>query len=263
MFHGKPCWFELATLRGGLADAEAFYNRLLGWTCKDAGVPGFDYHLASQGGDMVAGLMETPEDRSGVPPHWAVYFDVDEIDAAVAKVETLGGKVLMGPQPIPGTGRFAIVADPQGAVCGLLEPGPMDPRPPVEAGAWNQQKDGHGNWLELMSPDPGAGFEFYSELFGWTRGDALDMGEMGTYQLFRWRGAEIGGMMGQGNAPVPTWLPYFGVNGVAEAIQRIHDGGGTVLHGPTEVPGGAFVAVARDPQGAHFALVGPKEHAPS
>ena len=45
----------------------------------------------------------------------------------------------------------------------------------------------------------------------------------------------------------------------AAAMARISDAGGTVMHGPQEVPGGAFIAVARDPQGAHFAIVGPKE----
>lgn len=113
-----------------------------------------------------------------------------------------------------------------------------------------------------MSTDPGAGFDFYAELFGWTKSTAMDMGEMGTYQLFAWQGTEIGGMMGQGDAPVPCWLPYFGVNGIDAAIARIRDSGGEVLHGPIEVPGPAFIAVARDPQGAHFAIVGPKDETP-
>lgn len=257
MFHGKPCWFELATTPDGLSGAMTFYQDLFGWACRDAGVAGFDYHLASHGGDMVAGIMATPAERGAVPPHWTVYIDVDDLDAATGQVATLGGRVLMGPQAVPGTGRFAIVSDPQGAVCGLLEPAPMDPQPPSGAGAWNQRKDGHGNWIELMFTDPAAGFAFYAGLFGWTRGEAMDMGPMGTYQLFRWQGDDIGGMMGLGNAPVPAWLPYFGVNGVQAAMERIRDGGGQVAHGPVEVPGGAHIAVAQDPQGAWFAVVGP------
>ncbi|GLK63137.1 VOC family protein [Paracoccus kondratievae] len=259
MYHGKPCWFELSTAKGALAEAGAFYGKILGWTTADAGMEGFTYHLASHGGDMVAGLMETPEDCADVPPSWMIYFDVDDADAAVAKIRNLGGSALREPEDIPHTGRFAVVADPQGAVFGILQPLPMDPQPPVEDGAWNQRKEAHGNWVELMSTDPVAGFGFYSELFGWTKSTAMDMGEMGTYQLFSWQGAEIGGMMGLGNSPVPCWLPYFGVNGVAAALDRIRDGGGEVVHGPIEVPGPAFIAVARDPQGVYFALVGPKE----
>ena len=75
-------------------------------------------------------------------------------------------------------------------------------------------------------------------------------------------GLIIGGMMALGNAPQPCWLVYFGVNGINPAIRRITDAGGTVRHGPHEVPGGAHIAVATDPQGAWFALVGPLEETP-
>ncbi|MDS9467014.1 VOC family protein [Paracoccus sp. MBLB3053] len=259
MYHGKPCWFELSTAQGALADAEDFYGKLFGWSVKDAGMPGFTYRLASQGDEMVAGMMELTDENPGMPPFWMVYYDVDDADAAAAKVQSMGGKVHVEPSDIPGTGRFAVLADPQGAAFGILQPKEMEPRPAVEAGAWNQKKEGHGNWVELMSTDPEAGFDFYAELFGWTKSTPVDMGEMGTYQLFAWHGADIGGMMGLGNSPVPFWLSYFGVNGVDAAIKRIEQNGGAVLHGPMEVPGGAFIAVARDPQGAHFAVVGPKE----
>lgn len=262
MFHGKPCWFELSTTPGALAEAEAFYGKVLGWSVADSGMPGFAYHLASHGGDMVAGMMENPGECADAPPHWTVYLDVDDADAAAEKTVLLGGKVLRPPADIPGTGRFAVLADPQGAVFAVMQPAPMDPRPPVESGAWNQRKESHGNWIELMSTDPVAGFAFYAELFGWIRGGTVDMGEMGEYQLFAWNGGDIGGMMGLGNAPMPCWLAYFGTNGVDAAITRIRDAGGTVLHGPVEVPGSAFIAVARDPQGAHFAIVGPKAVTP-
>lgn len=262
MYHGKPNWFELATSQGDLASADAFYAKVFGWQIADAGMDGFTYHLASHGGDMIAGMMELLPQMQGVPPNWLIYFDVDDADAATAKVQSLGGKVFREPADIPGTGRFAVLADPQGAAFGILAPAPMDPNPPVDAGAWNQQKVSHGNWAELMSTDPKAGFDFYSELFGWTKSDAMDMGEMGTYQLFAWQGNAIGGVMGLGNAPVPCWQPYFGVNGVNPAIERIREGGGEILHGPVEVPGSAFIAIARDPQGAVFAIVGPKEHTP-
>jgi predicted enzyme related to lactoylglutathione lyase len=259
MFHGKPCWFELTTAPARLEDARAFYGQVFGWSVEDAGMPDFTYLLASDGGDKVAGLMQAMPECAELPPHWLIYLDVDDCDAAAEKIALLGGRVIKAPADIPGTGRFAVAADPQGAVFGLLQPLPMQPQPPVESGAWNQRKEGHGNWIELSSSDPVAGLDFYTELFGWTAGQAMDMGEMGSYQLFAWNGADIGGMMGLGQAPVPSWLPYFGVNGVDAAIGRIRAAGGEILHGPVEVPGSAFIAVARDPQGAHFALVGPKE----
>ena len=257
-FHGSPCWFELTTGKGDLADAEGFYADVLGWQMQDAGVEGFDYRLARSDGDMVAGLMEMPSDKSGMPPNWLIYFAVEDADKAATDIRAAGGSIHREPADIPRTGRFAIVADPQGAVFGILQPLPMDDG--SEAGrAFDQSKAGHGNWTELMSTDPEAGFDFYAALMGWQKADAVDMGDMGTYQLFSHKGADIGGMMGLGNAPMPVWLPYFGANGVTEAMARIKSGGGNIIHGPQEVPGGAFIAIATDPQGAHFAVVGPKE----
>lgn len=259
MSQGKPCWFELSTNQGALTGAGAFYAAVFGWDISDSGMEGMSYHLALSDGDMVAGLMEIPGDVVGMPPAWMIYLEVDDADAAAGRIRSLGGKLFREPADIPGTGRFAIATDPQGAAFGILAMAPMEPGQPEDAGAWNQRKAGHGNWIELMSTDAQAGFGFYADIFGWQRSRAVDMGGMGTYQLFSWQGADIGGMMGLGNAPQPCWLPYFGVDGVGSAIERIGKAGGAIVHGPVEVPGPAFIAVARDPQGAHFAIVGPME----
>ena len=256
--HGTPCWYELCTAKGALGAAEDFYGKVLGWTARDAGMEGFTYHLAQADGDMVAGLMEMPDDAGGMPPFWMIYFAVDDADKAVADIEAAGGEVHRAPADIPGTGRFAVVGDPQGAGFGVLQPAPMEGGPPAGR-AFDQQKAGHGNWQELMTTDPEAGFRFYGALFGWEKAEAIDMDAMGTYQVFSHDGAQIGGMMGLGKSPVPAWLPYFGTNGVTAAIERIEAAGGKLAHGPMEVPGGAFIAVAQDPQGAWFAVVGPKE----
>lgn len=259
MLHGKPFWFELYTARGGLSDAGAFYARVFDWEISDSGMEGMRYHLGRAGADMVAGLMEMPDEAADMPPAWMIYLAVEDADAAAARITELGGRIYCAPADIPGTGRFATAADPQGAAFGILAPGPSEPGDDSDSGAWNQSKAGHGNWIELMSSDPAAGFEFYAQLFGWSRGEAMDMGEMGTYQLFAWGGGDIGGMMGLCGAPQPYWLPYFGVDGVNAAITRVKDAGGAILRGPIEVPGPAFIAILRDPQGAHFAIVGPLE----
>jgi predicted enzyme related to lactoylglutathione lyase len=256
--HGSPCWYELSTSDGSLGAAEAFYGDVLGWAFKDAGMEGFSYHLASAGGDMVAGLMNMPGDAGAMPPFWMIYFAVNDADKAASDITAAGGKIYREPADVPGTGRFAVVADPQGAAFGILQPLPMADGSPG-GNAFDQQKAGHGNWNELMSSDPAAGFRFYSDLFGWEKSDAVDMGSMGTYQIFSHDGVQVGGMMGLGNSPMPAWLPYFGTNGVEAAMERISAAGGKVAHGPMEVPGGAFIAVAQDPQGAWFAVVGPKE----
>lgn len=263
-YQGTPCWYELGT--SDLDGAGDFYTAILGWQIADSGMDGFDYRLAKSGDDMVAGLMSNTGQQGNPPPNWLLYFAVDDCDQTAADITAAGGAILKAPDDIPGTGRFAVAADPQGAVFGLLQPdmsqmSPAD-RAKAEAGegAFNQKKAGHGCWNELMSTDPDAGFSFYAELFGWTKGDAMDMGAMGSYQLFRHKGTDIGGMMGLGDAPVPVWLPYFGVDGtVTKVIEAIGAAGGTVHQGPMEVPGPAWIAVAQDPQGAWFAVVGPEK----
>ncbi|QDY71273.1 VOC family protein [Qingshengfaniella alkalisoli] len=265
-FHGTPCWYELATSKGKLAAAGKFYSEIFGWQIADSGMPGFTYHLAKFDGDMVAGLMEIPEDVAGMPPNWMIYFSVADADQFVADAKAAGASVHREPADIPQTGRFAILSDPQGAAFGILQPDLSNMSEAeiakAEAGeaAFNQRKSGHGHWHELMSSDPDAGFAFYSGLLGWTKGEAMDMGDMGTYQLFRHKGTDIGGMMGLGEALVPNWLPYFGVDGsVATKIDEIKNAGGAIHHGPIEVPGPAWIAVAQDPHGAWFAVTGPEK----
>lgn len=263
-WHGNPCWYELTTSKGNLGAAGAFYGKVLGWQVQGSGMPDLTYHLATSDGDMIAGLMEMPDDVSGMPPMWMIYFSVDNADKAAADAKAAGASIHREPADNPGTGRFAILGDPQGAGFGILQPdlSQMTPEQIAKAqttGAFDQKKTGHGNWNELMTTDPEAGFAFYSGLFGWQKSTPVPMGEMGIYQLFSHQDADIGGMTGLGNAPRPCWLPYFGVNGVTAAMARITEAGGSIVHGPQEVPGGAFTAIARDPQGAQFAIVGPKE----
>lgn len=200
-----------------------------------------------------------PPDVSGMPPFWMVYFAVDNADATVAQMVAAGAKVHRPVADIPGTGRFALLADPQGAGFGILEPLPrMDQG---NGGAFGPSA-GHGSWHELMSTDPKAAMAFYSKTLGWTPSTSMQMGEMGSYDLFSRNGSDIGGMMraapGMPGPAGSRWLPYFGVDGVAAAVTRITAAGGTCFMDPREVPGGAFILVAADPQGAHFALVGPK-----
>jgi predicted enzyme related to lactoylglutathione lyase len=112
--HGAFSWLELLTTDP--AAAKAFYADLLGWEVEDDAMGMGGYQVVKVGGQAVGGMMEMPaEAPPGIPPHWGVYVTVDDVDATAAKAEALGGKVLRPPSDIPGIGRFAVVADPQGA----------------------------------------------------------------------------------------------------------------------------------------------------
>jgi predicted enzyme related to lactoylglutathione lyase len=165
-------------------------------------------------------------------------------------VAASGGAIHHEPENIPAIGRFAVVADPQGAVFCLFKP--LNGMTPPAPGA----TPGRVGWHELHTTDREGAFAFYADLFGWTKTEAMDMGAMGVYQLFAAGGAPIGGMMTKPpDVPVSFWNYYFQVDGIGAAMERLKAGGGRVTNGPMEVPGGNWIVQGLDPQGAMFSLV--------
>lgn len=247
-FHGLPCWYELAT--NDLNGAQAFYGTVLGWAMSDSQMPGMTYMLAKADGAMVAGMMTATPPQ---PSAWQIYFAVDGCDATVAQAVALGAQVYMPPTDIPNTGRFAILGDPQGVSFAILQPLPMESGETSQA--FDQQKPGHGNWHEVICPDPLAALAFYGKLFGWTLAETMPMGPDMTYYIFAHSGVQIVGAFAMPDAP-PMWKTCFGITSVQVAIADVTAAGGQVLRGPDEVPGGGFVLQIKDPQGVAFALVG-------
>ena len=98
--------------------AHAFYHTAFGW--KMTSFPGMAYTIAKKGTREVAGIMAMPGDTQGMAPSWGSYVTVDDVDARVARVQSLGGKLCVGPQDIPNVGRFAVIADPQGAMLAMI-----------------------------------------------------------------------------------------------------------------------------------------------
>ena len=120
--HGQHVWFELNT--DNLDASRAFYAAVFGWEVRDSGMPGMAYWMAGPPGHAVAGMMAlTPEmQQGGARPGWTGYVAVHDVDADAQRLRGLGGAVHLPPTDIPGVGRFAIVADPQGAVFALFRP---------------------------------------------------------------------------------------------------------------------------------------------
>ena len=249
--NGSFVWYEY--MAGDVARAAAFYSDVVGWRTDEHKMPGGVYTVFSAGERGVGGLMELPEAvrESGGRPGWIGYVLVDDVDRQAAKAVSLGGTIHRPADDIPGIGRFAVIADPHGAVLvlfrdtsGMEQP----PAPPMTAGTVG--------WHELYAGEWQSAFDFYQQMFGWEKTDAMDMGPMGTYQLFGLGGQSFGGMMTKPDAvPAPAWLYYFAVEGLDAAQRRVEAGGGQVLNGPMEVPGGAWIIQCADPDGAAFALV--------
>src|ERR1700761_2249994 len=167
---GRFVWHELMTTDPDAASD--FYSSVVPWTTQDSGMP--SYTLWMSGKNRAGGLMALPEDEgSGTPPHWIIYIATDDVDETVAQAEKLGGKILKPAADIPNVGRFAVLADPQGAAFAGFSPSSTP-----EEGMSPGGGVGDFTWHELATTDPEAALGFYTELFGWSKGAAHDMGDM-------------------------------------------------------------------------------------
>ena len=246
---GRPVWYELMTTDP--AAAESFYSKVIGWTSAPFDQSPNQYTVFKRAGDVqVAGLMPRP-DGMNMPPFWAMYIAVPNLDDAVAHVTRLGGSELSGVIEVPTVGRLQMLKDPQGAAFYIIQPAPREERPETPPVV------GEASWHELMTTDADAAMKFYAEVFGWQPSEAMDMGEMGKYQMFNRPVGMIGGMMNKppqlASVP-PNWGIYFRVDDLDAAVQRVIENGGQILNGPMEVPGGDRIVNAMDPQGAAFSL---------
>jgi len=243
---GKFVWYEL--LANDEKVAAGFYTKVLGWKTEawktPPGAPG--YTMWNKDGKPFGGLMTLPEEarKMGAPSHWLAYVTVPDTDASTEQAKRLGAKALMGPMDIPEVGRMTVIQDPQGAVLALFTPAMAGSPPP----------DGIISWHELATDDWKKAWDFYQQMFGWEKGQGMDMGPMGTYQIFTEGGAQIGAMFNRPpQIPVSNWLYYFKVPDLDDAVEKTKANGGKVLNGPMDVPGGR-IAQCMDPQGAAFAL---------
>lgn len=116
---GAYCWSELATRDP--EGAKAFYARALGWEATSEQMGPMQYTEFKVGGESVAGMFPIDDTMpAGMPPHWGVYIAVGDCDATVATATSLGASVVVPAVDIP-VGRFAVLADPQGAMLSVIK----------------------------------------------------------------------------------------------------------------------------------------------
>ena len=255
--HGSFIWYELLT--GDAKAAKAFYDSVVGWNI-DAEAPpgGMDYRMINVAdGSHAGGVMQLDDKMlaGGAKPVWLGYFGVDDVDAAVAAMTADGAQVQMPAFDIPGVGRLAMLADPQGVPFYVMR-GASD----EASTAYQRMGIGHVAWNELLTSDDGAALAFYGKHLGIEKIGAMPMGEMGEYSFIAngdSKGEAVGAMMrAQPGTPL-GWGFYFRVPDIDEAKAKVEAGGGTVLQGPMEVPGGEMVFNAVDPEGVVFGVVAP------
>ena len=242
---GTFSWTDLTT--ADQEGAKSFYCDLLGWQADDQPVgDGITYTMMSIGGKSVAAVSPQRQDQQGMPPFWMSYVTVEDADATAAKAAELGGTVVAEPFDVFDVGRMAVVQDPQGAFFAVWQPG-------QSIGAELVNAPGALTLNQLNTSDPDAAGRFYSALFGWEVAQVGDTTQpyWGIYN----QGTMNGGMMSlpEGGRAPPHWLVYFGTESLDRSLDSIGALGGETVVPASPVPGGR-IAVARDPQGAYFAL---------
>ena len=254
---GDFIWYELLTT--DIAGAKSFYDAVVGWNIADKSDFPNDYRMIGRSdGKFAGGAMEITDDMAqhGAKPTWLGYILVADVDRSVAAIEQAGGKTYMPAFDIPGVGRVAMVADPQGAPFYIMKPLPPAGDPNAKSDVFSPDAEQRVGWNELSTSDPVAARRFYGEQFGWTSEKFMPMGEQGEYRFLEQNGVTIGAVAGAMDGQQPHWRYYFRVPSIAVAKQTAEAKGGKIVMGPMEVPGGDHILIGVDPQGAEFALVG-------
>lgn len=239
------------------AGSAAFYGSLLGFRSQpSAAAVGSDEATDLElwdGSTRIGaiGLLPPRARAMGAPSHWLGQVAVVDLDAALATCMAAGATVL-GPLMATGTGRVAVLRDPQGAVLALRTGGPWADRGGVVR-------------HELQTTDVAAAVGFYRELLGLEPLPLRTRGEL-SYVPFRFRDGRAptdgaacdshGGIVDSARAAHihPHWLPHFGCDDLEQAAIRVRALGGTIAYGPGPAPSGGRVLICDDPQGAAFAL---------
>ncbi|HEX4166394.1 MAG TPA: VOC family protein [Bryobacteraceae bacterium] len=246
---GKFVWFEHVSKDA--SKAQEFYGEVLGWKVKPFPMGDFAYEMILTGESwdtMIGGYP--PAGSNHHASHWIATVSLEDVDAAANAAVANGGMVLDAPSEIPGVGRRARIADPQGAELALLTDARGDkPDTPAVSGNWL--------WNELHTSEPASALSFYEKVVGFSH-RTMDMGPGNQYHILSRDGVDRGGITGHLRAGAPPhWLPYVAVDDVDATIARAKQRGATIPMAPEDIPGIGRFGVLQDPTGAVLAVMKP------
>jgi predicted enzyme related to lactoylglutathione lyase len=227
-------WFEVAGKdRQALKE---FYAGLFDWKMTDSEEMPYSMIAAGEGG-IPGGIGAAPDDYPG---HVTFYVQVDDIDASLAKAESLGGSPTMGPIELPGGGKIALFGDPEGHQVGLMTS--MD-------GPANGSVSGSPTvHFEVLGSDRDALLSFYTELFGWRSSD-IQSASGDAYAFVEAEEGGINGGIGTAGEGVEGHVTFYvGVEDLGAALAKAESLGGSKLTEPMDIPNGQIAHFA-DPEG--------------
>lgn len=258
---GDFIWYELMT--PDPAGAKDFYDAVIGWTMEAAGnaMPnGSEYReILRPDGKHAGGVLTLTKDMcdAGMKPGWIGYIHAADIEASTAHLAQMGGQIFMPVSDMPGIGKMAMVADPQGAAFYLMQPTPPAGQPDASSDVFSENEPYRCGWNELGCGDPDDALGFYAKLLGWDSPETMDMGQFGKYHFLNNGALRLGAIYQSPDGPA-RWRYYFRVPDIEAAQRNIAANGGTITQGLHQVPGDDWIVMAEDPQGAGFAVVGKK-----
>jgi len=243
---GEPCWVDVLT--PDLEAGKRFYQAMFGWQFQDSGPEFGNYTMSEINGRPVAGISPPPPGGEAGPPAWSVYLWSSDVAATAARIDQFGGKVVMGPMEIPGSGHMLIASDPTGAFFGVWQG-------TGHRGSGYLGEPGSLAWSEVNTRDGEAADAFYRGLFGYEQ-ERVDGGM--NYTVWSLDGNQVCGRMTLGpefgpEIP-PHWMVYFAVDDADAAAERATAAGGRLNHGPFDSPYGR-IAILTDPHGAVFSVI--------
>ena len=245
---GKTVFVQLIT--PDLAASEAFYTGLLGWQFQPIPNTRVPYAAAISEGHLVGGVAQRaiPAGQH-LQSAWLGFFSVPDVNAAVTLAAAQGAKTLAAPHDVPGLGREAVLADPQGAVFGILASSSGDPPDILSpVGTWI--------WRSLLTTDPTADAAFYNTVLGFNATPFPSEGAAEHLLLVSGTYARATANSFPGNHPGmrPHWLNYVRVANAAQAAATATSLGGRILVPPHPDRHGGMIAVVADPEGAPLGL---------
>ena len=247
---GAPSWVDLST--ADVEGAIAFYSALFGWNWEqnETGEPGSCYYVASLNGHAAAGLHHQHQEQvdMGVLPTWNLHLNVAEVDATMRKVEANGGSVLAPAFDVMDAGRLGVAAEPSGAVVCFWQAG-------AHIGAGVVDEPGAYCWADLVTPDPKGAVEFFTEVVGMGHG-TREMPGLGSVDFLKVGDDDVAAIVLPPTEGIsPHWQINFTVADCDATSAQIKELGGAIIVEPFDIPPGRL-AVATDPSGGEFAIIG-------
>jgi uncharacterized protein len=251
-YQGAIAWLDLFV--DDVNKAKTFYSELFNWSAQEMqvgeGLPPYTMFLDD---DDNAFCGATKPEQVCLKNSWLAYIHIEDLNQTAEIIKANDGKVLFEKE-MPGIGKWVVAQDNQGAI---FAPFQAATKPIQDSLPQFPASLGKHCWHEYMANDYNKSFEFYQKIFAWQQGDAMDLGAMGTYQLYTWQDNPMGGMMNitaEMQGMQPTWVEYFHVTNVDDIVNRAQSLGGSPSFPAMDVKDGGRVAGIVDNQGVLFAV---------